>query len=77
MLALLRAISTGVGRGVGAGRAGVGCVRACVVEERTGVGVGRGCVVVFATVSTGVDCVRGVGGAAGEGADVPASLFAV
>src|SRR2546423_2428443 len=60
---LLRAISTGVGRGVGAGRAGVG--------------VGRGCVVVLATVSAGADCARGVGVTTGAGGRVPASLFAV
>src|SRR5205085_10574276 len=62
VLVLVRAISTGVGRGVGAGRAGVGCVRGCVA---------------LATVSAGVDVGRGVGVTTGAGVRVPASFFAV
>src|SRR2546421_388691 len=57
---LLRAISTGVG----AGRAGVGCARACVCEVRTGV------VVVLEAASAGVDCARGVGVTTGAGVRV-------
>src|SRR5437588_3419527 len=68
---LVRAISTGVGRGVGAGRAGVGCVRACICEVRTGV------VVVLEAASAGVDCARGVGVTTGAGVRVPTSFFAV